>query len=268
MIKRNLLVSLLCIVMMPFMNGIVAAQDSLKNSLGIGFGLSNLHILDVHASELLFRGTGIAPSIEYNRTQGKNSHILKGSFYCGKLSAFSDNYRMIRNAGQIQYSYLRTLFGRDFSDNHFDVSAGVSFSSTFMKSDYLYYRMTAWATVIKSWYGSYSAGIATQLAYDWRQSNKIKLIFNMPLVSNVSRPEYSASGDYNYEKNDWQIKAFGNTRMIPDNLVFNTRFSYEHCLSGRFIMKAEYEFYFAKCDDPDLVKFYMNNLRIGILYAF
>jgi len=266
--KRSLLVFLLCVVIMSFMNGIVAAQDSLKNSLGISFGLSNLHILDVHASDLLFRGTGFAPSIEYNRNRRKNLHILKGSFYCGKLSPSSDNYLMIRNAGQIQYSYLRTLFDRDILENHFDVSAGVSFSSTFMESDYLYYRMSSWATVIKSWYGSYSAGITTQLTYDWRQSSKIKLIFNMPLVSNVSRPEYSASGDYNYEKNDWQIKAFGNTRIIPENLVFNTRFSYEHRLFRRFIMKAEYEFYFAKCDDPDRVKFYMNNLRIGILYTF
>jgi hypothetical protein len=171
-------------------------------------------------------------------------------------------------AGQVEYSYLRSLFSRDFSENHFDVSAGVSFSSTFLNSEYLYYRMTSWATVIKSWYGSYSAGLAAKFAYSWREGNNLRLLFNMPIVSNVSRPKYSASGDYDYEKNDWQIKAFGNTRTIPENLVFNTLVSYENRLSDRLIMKTEYEFYFAKCDHPDMVKFYMNNLRIGILYLF
>jgi hypothetical protein len=56
--------------------------------------------------------------------------------------------------------------------------------------------------------------------------------------------------------------------MIPENFVVNTHFSYERYLSQRFSMKADYEFYYAKCENPDLIKFYMNNVRIGISYKF
>jgi hypothetical protein len=266
--KKMRLLTLACMAIIPFNRGIVTAQDSLKNALGISFGGCNFHILDVHASELIYKGTGIAPSIEYDRQNRKNFHILKGSFYYDNLSSSSDNYKSIKIAGQMRYGYFRSLIVRNFSDHQFNFSAGMSLSAMFMKSDYKFYLHTDWARVIKSWYGSYSADFACQFNYKWHERNKINILFFMPVISNVSRPKYSSSGDFNYEKNDWQVKAFGNTMMIPENFVVSTHFSYERYLSVKFSMKAEYEFYYTKCENPDLIKFYMNNVRIGISYKF
>lgn len=250
-----------------FLNDPLAAQDGIKNSLGVSFGGSNFHVLDEHANQMIFRGTGIAPSLGFYHLNHKNIHIVAGKFYYNNLSSSSDNFRTIILAGNFRYCYLRMLLKSNLPGSQISLSAGVSFNSFFIKSHYEFYRPALWATAIKSWYGSHSGDIAIRLNYLSRVNNRFEVLFFMPVISNVSRPAFSPSGDYNYETNDWDAKAFGKIMTVSENLAFNTYFSFNHNFSSRVGLKAEYEFYYTRCRKPDLLKFYMNNLRIGILYS-
>jgi len=252
----------------PLLSNITAAQDGTKNSLAFKVGLGNLHILDEHATPVIFRGTGVAPSAEYVHDGRSGWHSLEGSFCFMNLSAASDNYKTEILAGHLRYGYFRPLFNGSSADNRPVFAAGASVSSHFMKYDYLILPATSWIKGIESWYGSHSLELAAQARYGWGKGNKVRMLFYLPLLSNVSRPAYSSSGDYNYEKNDWDVKAFGKTMIIPKNLMFNAIFSYQRILKKNLGITAGYEFCFAQCRKPDLVRWYMNSFRAGIIYNF
>ena len=240
----------------------VSAQDNISNSAGIGFGISNFHILDEHANLLIFRGKGIAPSIHYNRMSPKNTHIIRGVFYYDNLSTTADNFNTEIIGGQIRYAYLRSVFtGNDM------FSAGLSFASIFLKSDYYFYSQVYWLKAIESWYWSHSIDLVISLKKEWNK-NTFRLRVFMPVVSNVSRPAYSSSGDYNYEKNDWVVKPTGRTLFLTKNIGFNSHLGYSRNLSDKFSMNAEYEFYFYQNRTNELIKLYTNNFRLGLSYNF
>ena len=247
---------------------IISAQESKINTIGINFGGSNFHILDKHANELIFKGTGLAPSIAFHHVHNKNVHILEGSFYYNDLSSYTANYKTKMFAGEMRYCYLRTFLDRAPGKNQFIVSGGMALTSFYMKTNYQVLKQTYWITAIESWYWSHSIDVAVQFNYALGGSNTFTIWFVMPFISNVSRPKYSSSGDYNYDKNGPELKAYGNTMIIPQNLLFDTRLSYERTLNGRISLTAVYQFVFASSKKPDLLKLYMNNLRIGLLYHF
>jgi len=86
----------------------------------------------------------------------------------------------------------------------------------------------------------------------------------IPLVSNVSRPQYSSSGDYNYDENDWKIHVFGKTEFIPRNISLDVVIMYQRPFIAGLNLLASYEFYAASYDSPGTVAMYMNSLRAGI----
>lgn len=250
----------------PAFNNLLSAQESPENILGIYFGLNNMHIYDEHAEFLNYRGTGITPALTFDHNSGKNSHNIEGTFYYNNLTSSNDGYKTRILSGQIRYTFSRTLVNTTFFEKPFDLSAGLSFSSYFMKSDYQFYNRTFWQKSIESWYGTHSLEAALNLRYTPGEKNSFIVSFFLPIISNVSRPAYSASGDYNYEKNDWDVKLFGKTMVIPENMAINAHVSYLRRLSGKICLNAGYEFYYAKCRQPDPLRMYMNNLRLGILY--
>ncbi len=266
--KKILLFLLATIVFMPALENTAEAQESAGNSLSINFGLSNFHMLDEHATPLIFRGTGIAPSSGFIHTHDRNTHFVAASFYFNKLTSSSDNFRTEVYGGHFRYCYLRTMANTTLLKNRLGISAGVSGTSVLFKSDYMFRIPTLWATSIESIYWSHSLDVALNLSYDAGERSRFTILLFIPVISNVSRPEYSSSGDYDYEKNDWVFKPFGKTMVIPENLTFNTSISYHRKVSEKVSLNAGYEFYFARCRKPDLVKLYMNNFRIGINYNF
>jgi hypothetical protein len=260
--------SFLVVSVLTFFCGAVPAQNEKKDLLGMSFGGSNFHILDRLAAELIFRGTGIAPSIVYNHTSGRNSHTVEGVFYYNNLFSTSDIYKTILFAGQFRYAFLRTVLSGRLFNNQFDLRPGASISSIFSHYEYNFDMQTIWANAIKSWYGCHSADFAMQVGYALGERNGFEMTCFVPLVSNISRPAYSSSGDYDYEKNDRVIKPFGNTEFMTENSVFNSHIGYTYNAKGGLSLKTEYEFYFARCKKPGLIKLYMNNVRAGIMYNF
>jgi hypothetical protein len=88
----------------------------------------------------------------------------------------------------------------------------------------------------------------------------------IPLVSNIARPEYSPSGGYDYEKNEWIVKTFGKTEFFQANFSLNSHLDYRHQLFTHFSIQFSYEFYFATYNEPNHIGLYMNNFRVGMFY--
>lgn len=253
---------LYCVYMLVALMTSVHSQDSKSNFLSMSFGGSNFHVLDRHAGYLIFRGTGIAPSLNYRRLCGKSEHSVAGSFYYDNLRSSSDNYKTEIIGGQFRYAYFRTIR----SEKAF-ISAGLSLSSHYFQSEYQFKNRKEWARAIISWYWKHSIDVALRLKKQWNKS-KLELDVYIPVVCNISRPEFSSSGNYDYERNSWVVETFGTTEFIAQSPGINSILTYTLNLSERLNLNAGYEFSYSQYSKSELIRFYMNNIRIGLSYGF
>ena len=233
---------------------------------GVSFGVSNFHITDEHTSPLIFRGTGIAPSINWQHSGIRYSHYAEGSFYYDNLFSSSDNFRTENFRGKFRYSLLYKLSDSLSVNRHPEFSFGLSATSFYCKSDYYFDMRTIQARSISSWYWSHSIDLALQLNYFFSERNYLGLQISSPLISSVSRPPYSSSGNYDYDENDWIINPFGRTVFFPQNLSVNTNMVYQVPVSTKLSIRFNWEFYYMKYTEPDDIGMYMNNFRLGIFY--
>ena len=241
------------------------AQKS-NDLIGLSFGVSNFHITDEHTSPLIFRGTGLAPSINWQHVGVRNSHYAEGSFFFNKLSSSSDNFSTENFRGRFRYSFLHKTSDSLSVNRRLEFSFGGSVTSFYCKSDYFFELRTIRARAIESWYLSQSIDIALQLNYFFSDRNYLGLQIYSPLISNVSRPPFSSSGNYDYDENDWIIKPFGKTVLFPQNLSVNTNMIYQVPVSPKLSIRFNWEFYYMKYTYPDDIGMYMNNFRLGIFY--
>ncbi len=234
--------------------------------IGLSFGASNFHITDEHTSPLIFRGTGIAPSVNWQHIGVRNSQYAEGSFFYDNLSSSSDNFNTENFRGRFRYTFLHKASDSLSVNKRLEFSFGGSVTSFYCKSDYYFDMQTITARSIASWYWSHSIDLAVQLNYFFSDRNYLGLQIFTPLISNVSRPPYSPSGNYDYVRNEWIIKPFGNTVLFPKNFSVNTNMSYQLPVSAKLSMRLNWEFYYMKYTDPDDIGMYMNNFRVGIFY--
>lgn len=238
-----------------------------KNDLtGLSFGAGNFHITDEHSSPLIFRGTGIAPSITWQHTGVINSHYAEGSFFYDNLSSSSDNFSTQNFRGRFRYAFLHRTTDSLSVKRRFEFYYGISVTSFYCKSDYYFDMRTFMARSIASWYWSHSLDLAFQLNWFFSDRNYLGLQVYSPLISNVSRPPFSSSGDYDYDENEWIIKPVGRTVLFPRNLSVNTNMFYQVPVSPKLNIRFNWEFYYMKYPDPDDIAMYMNNFRLGIFY--
>ena len=234
--------------------------------IGLSFGVSNFHITDEHTSPLIFRGTGIAPSVNWQHIGVRNSHYVEGSFFYDNLSTSSDNFSTENFRGRFRYSFLHKTSDSLALNNHLEFSFGGSVASFYCKSDYYFDMRTIRARSIASWYWSHSMDLAVQVNYFFSSRNYLGLQVFSPLISNVSRPPYSPSGNYDYERNEWVIKPFGSMELFTQNFSLTTNMVYQLPVSAKISLRLNWEFYFMKYPDPDDIGMYMNNFRAGIFY--
>jgi hypothetical protein len=264
--KKILILFLAYIAIVPLLCNQTFAQDYPANSIAVNIGLSNLHLLDEHATPVVFRGSAFAPSVEYNHNGRSGMNFLEVAFSAYKLSAESDNYRTDILTGHFRYSFFLLPENKRSSAKALVIAGGASVTSAFMKADYWILPATSWIKGIESWYGSHSFELAGYLSYGFGVKNQLGIKLYLPLVSNVSRPAYSSSGDYNYEENDWDVKAFGKTLFITENFLANIVLSYERHLKRNLTFTAGYDFRYAQCHEPDPINWYMNIFKLGLKY--
>jgi len=266
--KKSLFLFLTFIVLIPVLNNKTFAQDYPANSIAFNIGLNNFHLLDDHATPIIFRGSAVTPSVEYHHSGRIGLHSIEGSYSHFELSAESDNYMTEIFSGHFRYSFFLLSVNKRSLKKVPVLAGGASISSTFIKSDYWILPATSWITGIESWYGCHSIDLAALFRYGFSDKDQIGIKFFLPLVSNVSKPEYSSSGDYNYETNGWDVKVFGKTMFITENFMTNIALSYERNLKRNLVFTAGYEFKYAQCMQPESVKWYMNIFKLGFIYNF
>ena len=245
------------------------AQSSGQNYIGASIGGSDFHISDDHASPLIFSGAGIAPMIQYFHLGDESRQLAEGSYYFDNLATSNQNFHADNWRGKVRCSYLYSIAGRDSAESVVQLFLGGSLGSFFCKSDYdvnLANQFTLRSIV--SWYWSHSLDAAALLEFQSADDEYISLLLSVPLVSNVSRPQYSSSGDYNYNENDWDIATFGKTVLFPNHLSANVLLMYRTVLSPDFSFQISYEFFYSYYKKPKAVGMYMNNIRVGSFFCF
>jgi hypothetical protein len=241
-----------------------------QNYIGGGFGGSDFHVIDLHASPLIFRSFGIAPIVEFIHKGNKGIHNIEFSYYNNYLSSSSSNFNTESWRGRIRYSYVLLAASPEIIGKSFNIYLGGSIGTFFSRGDYYFFYKPENANAISdvSWIWSHSADLAAIVEYNIAERDFISAQIYMPLVSNVSRPEYSASGDYNYSQNTWKIKMFGKTEFFPNNFSLDLRLNYKRPLIWNFNVQLSYELYYSFYNKPSDIKMYMNNIRGGLFYCF
>jgi hypothetical protein len=251
-----------------FLAGICPAQRDQRNYVGLGFGGSDFHLKDDHASPLIFSRIGIAPAFQFVHLGDNSRHYLDGSYYFAYLSSSNDHFNTDNWRGRARYSYVQLISNREVWNRNLQIFLGGSITSFYEKSNYYYAAQIARGVSIVSWYWSHSVDLAAQVEYNIAQRDFFSMQVYVPAISNVSRPKYSSSGDYNYDENTWKVKAFGETELFPRNLSVNVLLNYQRGLVGNFDLRLSYEFYYSSYDKPADVAMYMNNLRAGLFFCF
>jgi hypothetical protein len=251
------------IVMIPIS---ASAQDN--NYLGISFGTSDMHLYDEHASPLIFKGIGIAPDIIYYHKNKHRRQYAEASFYHKNLKTSQDNFSDHNYNGRVRITFVYSILKNNANEKKLSAYLGSSIQSFFSRSDYFYQRNTGPSRSITSWYWCHSVDLSALLEYQFDAQNYISSQLFIPLISNISRPAYSSSGDYNYTTNEWDINPFGETLFFPQNISFNAKINYQKPIGAKTSLQLSYEFFFASYYKPRDIKMYMNNLRIGLFYNF
>ena len=255
---------------------ITLAQEESRNQVGLGFGGSDYHTLDTHASPLIFSRIGVAPILLFTREEENCRHYAEGAFYYAYLTTLNDNFTVDNWRARARYSYLRGLSSLPVSDEDVHLFVGGSVASYYNRSNYYYSWGSEVGTSIVTWYWSHSLDLAAQVEYTPSWDRTISgsrgglfsaLVF-MPVISNVSRPQYSSSGDYNYTENTWKPKAFGKMEFFPKNFSLDAIISYRRPVSKYFAFLLTYEFYYSTYDKPSDVTAYMQNFRAGLFFRF
>jgi hypothetical protein len=258
------------LLILSVLPGHVAGQKAVDRNLVAAFGISNLHILDELASPLVFSHTGIAPSIRYNARRPNSNQYIEGSFFYNHLKTAQDNFSVRNYSGRFRYAYFYTPFRLKLAENDLNISFGGSFTSFFNRSEYefeIYYNSTT-SRAITSWYWSHSIDPGFQVEYYLKERTFFSLQFYIPVISNVSRPTYSSSGDYNYTTNEREINVHGETVFFPENASYNCLLTFGTPISEKLSLHVGYDFYLAHYNLPDNIDMYMNNFRIGLSYYF
>jgi len=238
------------------------AQHEGKNFLGVNFGISNFHIRDDHASPLSFRGTGIAPSLQYLCKNETDRHAVKLSYLYGYLGSNNSNFNTDNWRAEVKYSYVHSISGLNIFHKGGKFFLGISASSFLSLSDYHFIDDLHLA--IKSWYWHHSVNAELLMECALRKSEFVSLQLSVPMISNISRPNYSPSKNYSYTTNTYKVDVFGKTEIVPNNFFLNTVLTYQTPIGESINLQIEYEFYYSLYNEPKEIIMYMNNIRAGL----
>lgn len=247
-----------------------SAQQPAWDYVGGGFGGSDLRVRDDHASPLFFGAWGIAPALQFLHAGEGNRQYVEASYSSAVLSADPEYFRTENWRGRFRYAYVAGAADIRIADRPLLLFLGGSVTSFLSRSDYYYYirPLSGYSTSIDSWYWSSSVDVAIRVEYCVAEREFVSLQCFVPLVSNVSRPQYSPSGDYSYTENTFKMRMFGRTVVFPKNLSCDILLDFQIPLFWRFNAGAGWEFTYASYDLPREMRMYMNTARGDIFFCF
>ncbi len=257
------------LIVFLFILHVAAFAQKEKHFIGGSFGLSDFHLKDIHASPLIFSGWNTTTSMQYYYNGEIDKHYVEATYSFQALTTLSDNLNTVNDLYRLRYSYVHSLSTFKFMEKEFNIYAGGSISTFLSRSNYYQDQQSQIPRVksIKSWYWSNSIDMSFQLIHNPYPRQFFSLQIYIPLISNVSRPKYSPSADFNYPELDWKLKMFGETVFITDNFSVNTIFVFQSPLFWKLNYQFSYEFYFSAYSKPKEVKMYMNCFRAGLFFC-
>ena len=198
------------------------AQQTTLDYIGAAFGGSDFHTRDDHASPMIFSAWGIAPTLQFIHAGEQTRQYFEASYYSAVLSTAQDNFRTDNWRGRGRYAYLLSVGEFADTDRLLRLFLGGSLNSFLSRSHYYFFirPLNGYASSIDSWYWSHSLDAALSLEYGIAEREFFSLQCYVPLLSNVSRPQYSPSGDYSYTENVWKILTASWSMPSP---IFHSR---------------------------------------------
>jgi hypothetical protein len=262
--------SIIKVLIILFILASCSLPQVVKNDfITLSFGGSDFHIKDLRASPLIFSSICIAPSFNYLHKGSSVRHYLEGSYFNDALTTISDNFRTDNDRVRLRYGFLYSITDFEILKTNFKIFLGGSAATYLCHSEYYYkWNPSGYARAMESWYWSNSVDLSAQLEYERSSREFIILQLFIPLYSNVSRPKYSTTADYNYIDNDWKFKMFGKSESLPSNISINSNITYQRELYWNFNLQINYEFYYSFYKKPKEISMFMNNLRAGLTYCF
>ena len=259
------LVPLACVT-----TSLLCAQQPSWDYVGGGFGGSDLRVRDDHASPLFFGAWGIAPSVQFLHAGESNRQYFEASYSSAVLAADPEYFRTNNWRGRARYAYIAPAAEVRMWDRPLLLFVGGSVTSFLSRSDYYYYirPLNGYSTSIDSWYWSTSADIAVRAEYGIGEREFLSLQCFIPLVSNVSRPQYSPSTDYSYTDNTFRMKMFGRTVVFPKNLSCDVLLGFQVPVFWRLNAGVSCEFYYTSYDVPRELRMYVNVARGDVFFCF
>jgi hypothetical protein len=267
--RRTRSVCGLLLSMMIIVSSCLLAQQRGLHFIGLGLIASDFHIRDDHASPLIFSKFGVGPVLQYSYDGIDNRHSFRGTYSFSDLTTSNQNFHTENWRGRVSYSYLRSVGDFELLDRQCSFSCGASVTSFFCKSDYFYSMMGQFnGRAISSWYWSHSIDLIAQVECVPGQGELLFASLSVPAISNVARPGYSPSADYNLTENEWKIKGFGETRFFPRNFSTDFLLVYRRPIVSSFSLQIGYEFSSSTYDKPVEVRAYMNGFHTSLLFGF
>ncbi len=251
------------------------AQTTVGNEIGASFGGTLIGLRDRHASAMIYDGLSIAPKIEYVHNGEHDRHIFDASYFSDEMSTTIDNFRTVTRGGRIRYSYVHEVTDFRVWDNPLKLFLGGAVGSFLSHSDfmYLYTPLSLFGQGNESWYWSNSLDVVALMEYQPAEHQGIRAALWFPVLSSISRPTYSPSGNYNYVEQDWKFSPpwpwkSGSLESFPDNVAFDISVSYTRPLIWDFDFQVSYEFSYAGLKGPQETRMYQNTLRVGMVLCF
>jgi len=259
--------------LVPLACGLVSAlqaQEGTWDYAGGGFGGTDFHVRDDHASPLFFGAFGIAPVVQFLHAGEGNRQFFEASYSPAVLAADPEYFRADNWKGRIRYAYMASVGEFSMGDRPLLLFLGGAVNSFLSRSDYYYFirPLNGYSSAIDSWYWSSSVDVALRAEYGLGEREFVSLQCFFPLVSNVSRPQYSASGDYSYTENAFKLKMFGRTVVFPKNFSCDLLLEFQLPVFWRFNAGVSWEFYYTSYDLPRELRLYLNTARGGVFFCF
>ncbi len=139
-----------------------------QSFVGAGFGGSDFHISDEHASPMFFRSIGIAPVVQFIYVGENGIHNFEASYYNNNLLSFNSNFNTASWRGKIKYSYTHLVAKPEVLGKVVNLYVGGSISTFYCRQNYYYLYIPENASAIAdvSWIWNHSLDLSLNGIYN------------------------------------------------------------------------------------------------------
>jgi hypothetical protein len=244
--------------------------DSCNNYISISSGIDDFHEKDEKLSNLIFRGICFSAKASYLYELSDSRHLINAHFSKGAINSdlkLNDEVRQI--TASLDYTYLRKISRFHIMGKNADLFLGGCLKSylfeVLMTTSVPYYDIQ----YEESWYWSHSINFSLSGEYKLNELDKLSFWLNSPLMSLVSRPDYSLSmRNYEVQKNFTGALAYGEMDFFWNNIVIDAEIKYNKEIASNVDLQATYEFSYTSTKISQMLRLYSNNLYLGVCCKF